>query len=213
MIPFCLVVIALISYVLGSVNGAIVASRVLYHDDIRNYGSHNAGLTNFHRTYGMAGVAWVIGIDIGKTALGVLLGKFLMSFFDASDVGALFASLCLVLGHMFPVFHGMRGGKGVMCAGISMFFIDWRIGIMAAIVFFGLIAVFRYVSLGAVAVALVYPILVLLTGHGGLCATISLVIAVLVIVKHRTNISRLLNHTENKLVFKKDLSDKFGEKF
>ncbi len=98
MVPFCLVIIAVVCYVLGSINGAIVASNVLYHDDIRNYGSHNAGLTNFHRIYGTSGAAWVILIDIGKTALGVLLGKFIMSFFDATDVGALFASLCLVLG-------------------------------------------------------------------------------------------------------------------
>ena len=213
MVPFCLVIIAVVCYVLGSINGAIVASNVLYHDDIRNYGSHNAGLTNFHRIYGTSGAAWVILIDIGKTALGVLLGKFIMSFFDATDVGALFASLCLVLGHMYPVFHGMRGGKGVMCGGISMFFIDWRLGILCAIIFFGIIAGTRYVSLASVCVAAFYPIAVLLTRHGTLCATIALVIALFVIVKHRTNIVRLLNHTESKLEFKKDISDKFDENF
>ena len=120
MLVLALVVIAVVSYLLGSVNGAIVASNLIFHDDIRNYGSHNAGLTNFYRIYGVKGVAIVLAVDIGKTALALFFGKFLLGFFDAADVGALFADLCLVLGHMFPVFYQFRGGKGVMCAGIAL---------------------------------------------------------------------------------------------
>lgn len=125
----------------------------------------------------------------------------------------LFADLCLVLGHMFPVFYQFRGGKGVMCAGISLFFIDWRMGIFCAIIFFAIIALTRYVSLGSVVTAAVFPIAVLLSRHGLLCAGIALVIAVLVIVKHRENIIRLIHHEESKLVIKKDITDKFDEDF
>lgn len=208
-----LVVTAVASYLLGSLNGAIIVSNLVFHDDIRNYGSHNAGLTNFYRIYGVKGVAFVIGIDIGKTAVAILLGRLLMSFFDASDFGMFFADLCLVIGHMFPVFYQFRGGKGVMCAGIALFFIDWRMGILCAILFFGIIAATRYVSLGSVVTAAFFPIAALLTRHGLQCAGIALVIAVLVIVKHHENIGRLLRHEESKLVIKKDLSDKFDENF
>ena len=213
MLVLALVVIAVVSYLLGSVNGAIVASNLIFHDDIRNYGSHNAGLTNFYRIYGVKGVAIVLAVDIGKTALTLFFGKFLLGFFDAADVGALFADLCLVLGHMFPVFYQFRGGKGVMCAGIALFFIDWRLGVLCAILFVGIIAATRYVSLGSIVTAAFFPLGVILTRHGLLCAGIALIIAVLIIAKHWENILRLLRHEESKLVIKKDLSDKFDETF
>ena len=86
-------------------------------------------------------------------------------------------------------------------------------GILCAILFFGIIAATRYVSLGSVVTAAFFPIAALLTRHGLQCAGIALVIAVLVIVKHHENIGRLLRHEESKLVIKKDLSDKFDENF
>lgn len=213
MVTLALVATAVASYLLGSINGAIIASDLVFHDDVRKYGSHNAGLTNFYRNYGASGMAIVLLIDIGKTAVAIYLGRFLMGFFEAGDVGMLFADLCLVLGHMFPVFHQFRGGKGVTCAGFALFFIDWRMGIFCAIIFVGVIAATRYVSLGSIITALVFPIAVLLTRHGFLCAGIALVISVLIIVKHHENIVRLMNHQESKLEIKKDITDKFDETF
>ena len=213
MIPFCLVIIAVISYTLGSVNGAIIASRMLFHQDVRDYGSHNAGLTNFHRTYGTTGLVIVLGVDILKGAISVLVGKFIMGFFDASSVGALFAMLCVVLGHMYPIFHQMRGGKGILTAAGAMLFFDWRLFLICIAIFVGLVFFTRYVSLGSVSAAAFFPLGVLLARHGLLCFEIALVTAGFVIYKHRTNIVRLLNHTENKLEFKKDISDKFDETF
>lgn len=213
MITLALLATAVVAYLLGSVNGSIIASHHIFHDDIRNYGSHNAGLTNFYRIYGASGVATVLIIDIGKTAIALYFGKLLLGFFDAGDVGMLFADLCLVLGHMFPVFYQFRGGKGVMCAGISLFFIDWRMGIFCAIIFVVVIAVSRYVSLGSIVTAAVFPIAVLLTRHGFLCAGIALVISLLVVAKHHDNIMRLLNHEESRLEFKKDITEKFDQDF
>ena len=213
MMTLALVATAIASYLLGSINGAIIASNLVFHDDVRKDGSHYAGLTNFYRNYGASGVAIVLMIDIGKTAVAIYLGRFLMGFFDAGDIGMLFADLCLVLGHMFPVFYQFRGGKGVMCAGIALFFIDWRMGIFCAIIFVAVIAISRYVSLGSIVTAAVFPIAVLLTRHGMLCAGLALVIAVLVIAKHHENITRLLNHEESRLEIKKDITDKFDEDF
>ncbi len=213
MLALSLVIIAVVSYLLGSLNGAIIASNLVFHDDIRNYGSHNAGLTNFYRIYGAKGVLVVLGIDIGKTAMALFFGKWILGLFDAPDVGMLFADLCLVLGHMFPVFYQFRGGKGVMCAGISLFFIDWRLGIVCAVIFFGVIALTRYVSLGSIITAIYFPLGVIMTRHGMLCAGIALVITVLIVAKHHENISRLLRHEESKMVIKKDITDKFDESF
>ena len=213
MIPFCLVIIAIVAYCLGSMNGAIIASTLIFHEDVRNYGSHNAGLTNFHRIYGTTGMLIVVAIDMLKGAISVLVGKFLMSFFDAASVGAVFAMLCCILGHMYPVFHEMRGGKGILTAWGAMLFFDWRLALVAILLFIGAVALTRYVSLGSVLAAAFFPLGVLLARHGLLCFEVGFVAAAFVLFKHRENIFRLLNHTESKLEFKKDISDKFDETF
>lgn len=213
MLTFWLIIIAIIGYMFGSVNGAIIASNLLFRQDVRDYGSHNAGLTNFHRTYGTTGMAIVLGIDMFKGAIPVLLAKFIMGFYDATNVGAVFAILCVVLGHMYPVFHQMRGGKGILTAWGSMLFFDWRLFLIVITIFIVAVALTRYVSLGSVLAAGFFPIGVVLARHGSLCFIIGLVTASFVIFKHRGNIVRLLNHTESKLEFKKDISDKFDETF
>jgi len=213
MLTFWLFVIAIVGYLFGSVNGAIIASGVFFRQDVRDYGSHNAGLTNFHRTYGTTGMAIVVGIDMFKGAIPVLLAKFIMGFYDAANVGAVFAILCVVLGHMYPIFHQMRGGKGILTAWGSMLFFDWRLYLIVITIFIVAVALTRYVSLGSVLAAGFFPLGVLLARHGSLCFIISLVAAGFVIFKHRGNIVRLLNHTESKLEFKKDISDKFDETF
>ena len=213
MLTLCLIIIALICYTLGSVNGAILASTFIFHQDVRDYGSHNAGLTNFHRTYGTTGMAVVVLIDMLKGALSVLVGKFILGFFDAAAVGGVFAMLCCVLGHMYPMFHQMRGGKGILTAWAAMLVFDWRLGLIAILIFIVAVAATRYVSLGSVLAAAFFPLGVVLARHGLLCFEIALVAAGFVIFKHRGNIGRLLSHTESKLEFKKDISDKFDETF
>ena len=213
MLTFWLIVIAIVGYFFGSINGAIITSEMFFRQDVRDYGSHNAGLTNFHRTYGTTGMALVFGIDIFKGAIPVLLGKFILGYYDAANVGAVFAMLCVVLGHMYPIFHQMRGGKGILTAWGSMLFFDWRLFLIVIVIFLIAVALTRYVSLGSVLAAAFFPLGVLLARHGSLCFIISLVAAGFVIFKHRGNIVRLLNHTESKLEFKKDISDKFDETF
>ena len=213
MLTLCLIIIAAISYTLGSVNGAIISSGLLYQQDVRDYGSHNAGLTNFHRTYGTAGMAVVVGVDMLKGMLSVLVGKFILGFFDAAAIGGLFAMMCCVLGHMYPMFHQMRGGKGILTAWAAMLVFDWKLGLIAIFIFIVAVAATRYVSLGSVLAAAFFPLGVVLARYGLLAFEIGFVTAAFVIFKHRSNIVRLLNHTESKLEFKKDISDKFDETF
>ena len=109
-----LLIIAVVSYLLGGVNGAIIMSRLVYHEDIRKSGSNNPGFTNFKRVYGLNAAAWsVMLIDILKTALPVFLSAVYMGvmYDDMWQFGAQFAGLFCMLGHCFPVWYGFKGGK------------------------------------------------------------------------------------------------------
>ena len=198
-----LILIAAIAYGLGGINGAIVASWVLHNKDVRNYGSHNAGLTNYFRTFGAAGVVVVIGIDIVKAVIAVLIGRALLGIVGAPVVGKLFAGFCLILGHMFPAFHRFKGGKGALCGEVLAFMVDWRVGLLMLVVFVLVIIFTRYVSLGSMLAALSFPILLWSFNYGTLEGILALLCALLVIVKHAENIVRLIGGTESKLNFKK----------
>ena len=197
-----LILTAVIAYGLGGINGAIVASWVLHKKDVRNYGSHNAGLTNYYRTFGAAGVAVVIAIDILKAVVAVLLGSAIMSIVGYPVVGKLFAGFCLILGHMYPAFHHFKGGKGALCGATLAFLVDWRVGLIMIVVFVVVIIFTRYVSLGSMLAALMFPIMLWTFGYETLEGVLGLLSALLVIVKHGENILRLIGGTESKLNFK-----------
>ena len=194
-----LIVTAVISYVLGSLNGAIISARFIYHKDVRNYGSGNAGLTNFYRNFGASGMALVIGIDILKSIIAVLLGGALLSIVDARLVGKLFAGFCLMMGHIYPAYYQFHGGKGVLCAGTMAMLVDWRVGLCCLVAFVIIVIFTRYVSLGSIVGSALCPILMWIFGHEALPGILALLCALLVIVKHAENIVRLIGGTESKL--------------
>lgn len=197
-----LILIAVIAYGLGGVNGAIVTSMLLHRKDVRKFGSGNAGLTNYYRTFGGAGVAIVIAIDILKAVIAVLLGGALLGLVGLSVVGKLFAGFCLILGHMYPAFHNFKGGKGALCGEILALMVDWRVGLIMLIVFVVVIIFTRYVSLGSMLAALMFPIMLWTFGYETLEGVLGLLCALLVIVKHGENILRLIGGTESKLNLK-----------
>ena len=191
-------------YLLGSVSFAVIVSRCLYHQDVRQFGSGNAGMTNILRTYGKKAAALTLAGDFLKGVVAVLAGRLIFAAFgvDLFD-GAYVAGLFALLGHLYPVYFGFRGGKGILTS----------IGIIAVInpiVFAGLliiglplIFITRMVSVGSLAGAVSFPILTLLVDYftGGISWLdffFSVVIALLVIWMHRANIRRLLNGTENR---------------
>ena len=199
MIPGLLAAIAVFSYLLGGLNGAIIASKYVFHRDVRDYGSGNAGLTNFYRTFGAPGLAIVIGTDVLKTVIAVVAGGLIMGTQGAASTGQVFAGFCVMLGHIYPVFYGFRGGKGVLCAETMLLIVSFPTGLVSLLIFVGIVWATRYVSLGVLAAC------------GKLPALLSLFCVILLVVKHRSNIGRLIRHKESKLSFKKDLSDKFDD--
>ena len=210
MIPGLLAAIAVFSYLLGGLNGAIIASKYVFHRDVRDYGSGNAGLTNFYRTFGAPGLAIVIGTDVLKTVIAVVAGGLIMGTQGAAATGQVFAGFCVMLGHIYPVFYGFRGGKGVLCAETMLLIVSFPTGLVSLLIFVGIVWATRYVSLGSVCGALIAPIGVL-AACGKLPALLSLFCVILLVAKHRSNIRRLIEHKESKLSFQKDLSDKFDD--
>ena len=199
-VVFTVALTLLVSYLLGCFNGSVMTSHFIIRDDVRQHGSGNAGLTNFYRTYGARYALCVIICDMGKTVLACLIGGYLMHWVVGDwTLGLLIAGIGCELGHMFPVFFGLRGGKGILSGGVLVLLLDWRVALIA----WGLFAVLwlstRYVSLGSIAATASMPVSVFfLLGHNWLYTVLSAAIAALVIWCHRGNIQRLLSGTEKK---------------
>ena len=144
------VAVAVLSYLLGCINGAIATSHIFYHDDVRRHGSGNAGLTNFYRNYGAKCAPMVIAFDMLKAVGAVLLGNYFLGYLLGwGAAGKYFGALFCVIGHMFPVFYGFKGGKGILCSGTLLLLLDWRIALVGWGAFVVLWLTTRYVSLGS----------------------------------------------------------------
>lgn len=204
------------AYLLGSVSFAVVVSKGLYHQDVRQFGSGNAGMTNILRTYGKKAAALTLAGDFLKGIAAVVIGRLIfaamgVTLFDGAYVGGLFA----ILGHLYPVYFGFRGGKGILTSIGIIAVINPLVFVGLLIIGLPLIFLTKIVSVGSLAGAVCYPILTLLVDsfQGGirwLDFSFSVVIALLVIWMHRANINRLLNGTENRFGGKK--TDSEGKK-
>ena len=199
-VVFTVALTLLVSYLLGCFNGSVMTSHFIIRDDVRQHGSGNAGLTNFYRTYGARYALCVIICDMGKTVLACLIGGYLMHWVVGDwTLGLLIAGIGCELGHMFPVFFGLRGGKGILSGGVLVLMLDWRVALIAWGLLVSLWLLTRYVSLGSVAATASMPVSVFfLLGHNWLYTVLSAAIAALVIWCHRGNIQRLLSGTEKK---------------
>lgn len=206
-----IVVCVLAGYALGNLNGAILTSHLFHNEDVRDKGSGNAGLTNFFRNYGGLDSLLVLAIDGGKAILACCVGMWLFRDFrpDFSHSAEMIGGVMCAIGHVFPVMWSLRGGKGIMtCAGITLFFGFvygiWGMFLVCLGVFVLAVLLSRYVSLGSVCDALVFPFTFwLFLPQEHLAHILAAVLSVLAIVMHRANIRRILQGTENKLSFKK----------
>ncbi len=223
----------LVGYLLGSVNSAVIASRFLFRDDIRRHGSGNAGLTNMYRVYGKKGALPTLLGDVLKTVLSVLFGAALMGFgyfggFALGGDGLLsfgvyLSAIGCVLGHILPIYNRFKGGKGVLCSFTATALLCPPVALILLLIFIFIVAVTKYISLGSVAAAALFPIF-LNPVFGALVHSVvtdgeqtvegsaaipiymliySFLIALIVICCHRANIKRLWNHEESKFSFHK----------
>lgn len=194
-----LAITAIVSFFLGGFNGAIITSLSFFRKDVRKFGSGNAGLTNFTRSFGTNGLPLVILIDVLKTLAAVFFGRWLLGFEGYPVIGVLFAGFCTMLGHIYPVFYGLRGGKAILCGGVLVWMIDWRVGLICWSVFIIVVVFSKYVSLGSIIGSLFLPATVWVFGYQNLDIILASLCTLLVIFAHRENIVRLIGGTENKL--------------
>lgn len=191
------VIIAVYAYLLGSLSFAIIVSKVTLGKDIRNYGSGNAGLTNAYRTMGAGKTLFVLIGDIAKGAAAISIGAYL-----AGPIGKLVAGIFVILGHMFPVYFGFRGGKGVLVGAVMLLLFDWRIFLVAFVLFFAAVFATRWISLGSILGAVSFPITTFAFYRDPVLTAMAFGMAVAVIFMHRSNIVRILHGEENKFSFK-----------
>ena len=188
------------SYLLGCFNGAVIVSKYILRDDVRNHGSGNAGLTNFYRTFGGPLTAVVILTDVLKAVIAVLLGSWLLGFIDPL-FGKYWAGLFCLLGHMFPCMFHFKGGKGILSGGTIAIMIDWRIALVVWGGFLILTALTRYVSLGSLWAGASFPFISWYCYPDSVIVILAFACVGLVVWQHRANIKRLLSGTENKFSF------------
>ena len=206
-----LIVIAMVGYLIGSVNLSIILCKMMGKGDIREQGSGNAGTTNTLRVLGKLPALAVFTFDVLKGVIAITIAKWLIMLGGieleklefARELAILVSGFSAILGHNFPIFYDFKGGKGIATSLGTIMMIEWEIGVVCLLFWVVLVAISRMVSLGSISAAILYPVLVLVTGtalpYPFPYFIFSCLIAALVVYRHRSNIERLLNGTENKL--------------
>jgi acyl phosphate:glycerol-3-phosphate acyltransferase len=185
-----------VAYLLGSVSFAVLLVRIVTGKDIRAEGSGNAGATNVLRAHGKRLGLLVAALDIGKGALAV----FLVRLVTADPRYAAAAGFAAILGHVFPIFYGFRGGKGVATAVGAFLVLAPRATLVCIAIFVLVVAVTKYVSLGSViAMVLLPPVAGLVFGAPRSIVMAAAGAAILIVLKHRENLQRLASGKERRL--------------
>ena len=203
------IIIAIIAYLIGSINFSILISKKKAGYDIRQKGSGNAGTTNMLRNLGKKYAAITLICDVlkGVVAIGIaiIVGNILGDTNKALLVQI--AGVAVVIGHTFPIFFGVATSLGILLMT------NWQLGLICLVFALVLMALTRVVSMGSIAAAILYPVLTLFVGGGHYIVEstglgngyfiYSVILAIIVIFNHRENIKRILSGTENKISFNK----------
>ena len=209
------IIMAIIAYCIGSVNFSVIISKKMAGFDVREKGSGNAGSTNMLRSVGKKAAAITLVSDILKGVVAIVIAMILGNIVPDMNKELLvqIAGIAVVLGHTFPVFFGFKGGKGVATSLGILLMTNWQIGLICLVFALVLMILTRMVSLGSCAAAILYPVLTLFINdnytvltegkNGNTYFVYSVILAIIVLYNHRSNIKRILNGTENKLSFKK----------
>ena len=196
----------IIAYLLGSIPSAVWIGKKYYGIDIREHGSKNAGTTNMLRVLGRRAALPVFALDFLKGFVAVTIIE-LMQYDDLIGQNDLInlkivAVFAAVLGHIFPIFAGFRGGKGVLVGAVMLAFFDWRVFVIAFALFILSVVLTKWISLGSILGAVSFPITTWLFYRDPVLTAMAFGMAAAVVFMHRSNIGRILHGTENKFSFK-----------
>ncbi len=205
------IIIAVIAYVIGSINFSVIISRKMAGFDVREKGSGNAGTTNMLRAVGKKAALITLLCDILKGVVAILIALIAGKIANNVDKALLIqiAGIFVVLGHTFPIFFEFKGGKGVATSLGVLLMTNWQIGLICLVFAIVIMLFSRMVSMGSVGAAILFPVLTLFINNNFIVEAsgikyfiYSLILALIVIFNHRENIKRIANGTENKLSFK-----------
>jgi glycerol-3-phosphate acyltransferase PlsY len=203
------ILMALVAYLIGSVNFSVIISKRVAGFDVREKGSGNAGSTNMLRSVGKGAAALTLVLDIAKGLVAILIAFLIGKISDEANAAVLvqLAGFFVVLGHTFPVFFGFRGGKGVATSLGVLLFINPLIGVICLVFALAVMAFTRMVSLGSIMAAILFPVLTIFIKDGYIAdgytyVFFGIAMAVLVIFNHRANLKRIYTGQENRLSFK-----------
>lgn len=202
------IIVSIIAYLLGSISFSIIISKKMAGFDVRDKGSKNAGSTNVLRTVGKKAAIITLICDCLKGVIAILIAFIAGKIWTNLDSALLvqLAGIFVVLGHTFPIFFKFKGGKGVATSLGVLLLTNWQIGLICLVFALVLMALTRFVSLGSVAAAILFPVLTVFITNNylvpGNYIIFGIILAILVIFNHRENVKRLLTGTENKLSFK-----------
>ncbi len=204
------IIMGVIAYLIGSVNFSILISKKVAGFDLREKGSGNAGTTNVLRTVGKGAAIVTLILDILKGVVAILIALLYNKIIPELNGAILvqIAGIFVILGHTFPIYFGFKGGKGVATALGILITTNYQIGLICLVFALLLIALTRMVSAGSLASAILFPVLTLFLSKENFIVPgnyfiYSIIIAIIIIFNHRSNIKRLLNGTENTISFKK----------
>lgn len=210
------IISGVIAYLLGSISFSVIFTKKLAGFDVRQKGSGNAGSTNVLRTAGKKPAILTLICDILKGVIAIfiayLIGKIFNFDIKVSALLVQIAGIFVVIGHTFPVFFGFKGGKGVATALGVLLVTNWQIGLICLVFALVLMALTRIVALGSIAAAILFPVLCFFITNNYLVGDSStrmsylvfgIIMAIIVIFNHRSNIQRMASGTENRLIFKK----------
>ena len=219
MIPYY-IIMGMIAYLIGSVNFSVLISKKVAGFDLREKGSGNAGTTNMLRTVGKGAAAVTLILDIlkGVVAIWAAIGygnlvAWLAKLSVDNSILVQIAGIFVIIGHTYPIYFGFKGGKGVATALGILLTTNYQIGLICLVFAIILMVLTQMVSVGSLGAAILYPVLTLFLPNEnfivpGNYIIYSIIVALIVIFNHRTNVKRLLNGTENKISFKKKENNK-----
>ena len=205
------IIVGIIAYLIGSINFSVLISKKIAGFDVREKGSGNAGTTNMLRSVGKKAAAITLICDILKGVVSIVIAIIVGNIVKNLDRELLLqiAGIAVVIGHTFPIFFGFKGGKGVATSLGVLLMSNWQIGLICLVFALVLMVLTRMVSLGSCGATVLFPVLTLFINQhytvltegksGRVYFVYSVILAIIVLYNHRSNIKRILNGTENKL--------------
>lgn len=188
------IIVIIISYLLGSIPFAYIMTRLLKGIDIREVGSGNVGSTNALRTAGKTVAVTALTGDLLKGFVAVWLGMHY-----GGDGLAAGCALAVVAGHCWPVFLSFKGGKGIATTAGVLLYLMPKMFIILVLIFILIVILSRYVSLGSITVAVLFPLLTFIFNDSASISIMSFILMLMVVYRHRKNIKHLLDGTERKI--------------